>query len=45
LQNPDQRHHPHTIKGSWSSHHSYPGAAASSGLTSIRESHGHSQSS
>jgi hypothetical protein len=45
LQNPDQRHHPHTTRGSWSSHHLYPGAASSSGSTSIRESHGHPQSS
>jgi hypothetical protein len=44
LQNPDQRHHPHT-RGSWSSHRPYPGAATSSGLASIRESHGHPQSS
>ncbi len=45
LQNPDQRHHPHTTRGSWSSHRPYPGAVASSGLASIRESHGHLQSS
>jgi len=41
---PDQQHHPHTTRGSWSSHRPYLGAAASSGLASIRESHGHPQS-
>jgi len=45
LQNPDQRHHPHTTRGSWSFHRPYPGVAASNGSTSIRESHGHLQSS
>ncbi len=45
LQNPDQRHHPHTTRGSWSSHRLYPRAAASSGSASIRKSHGHPQSS
>jgi len=45
LQNPDQRHHPHTTRGSWSFHRPYPGVAASNGSTSIRESHGHPQSS
>ncbi len=44
LQNPDHRLHPHTTRGSWSSHRPYPGVAASSGSASIRESHGHLQS-
>jgi len=45
LQNPDQRHHPQTTRGSSSSHRPYLGAATSSGSASIQESHGHPQSS